>query len=239
MRVGEVLNFLNDISPFELQESWDNSGLIVGNSEKEVKKIYLTLDVDDSVIESVENGSLIIAHHPLIFKGLKRVNGEDFSSKYLIELIKRDISFIAMHTNFDKTHLNRFFATEILGFEGESEDFVFYSEVNMSFEEVVKRVKDKLGLNSVKTVKTKDFIKRVAITTGSGMGLLSYIKADLFLTGDIKYHDAMDAKARGISLIDIGHYESERFFVDVMYKEIKDLKVEIIKLNSQNPFSLI
>jgi len=62
---------------------------------------------------------------------------------------------------------------------------------------------------------------------------------DLFLTGDIKYHDAMDAKIRGISLIDIGHFESEKFFVDIMYENIKDLKVEVIKTNSKNPFAII
>ena len=71
------------------------------------------------------------------------------------------------------------------------------------------------------------------------MSLLNEIKADCFLTGDIKYHVAMDAKARGVSLIDIGHYESEKYFVDVMYEAVKHLDIEIIKLNSKNPFELI
>ena len=71
------------------------------------------------------------------------------------------------------------------------------------------------------------------------MSLLPYIKADLFLTGDIKYHEAMDAKIRNISLIDIGHYESEKFFVDVMYDLVKHFDVEVLKTNSKNPFNLV
>lgn len=128
---------------------------------------------------------------------------------------------------------------KVLGFEGVEEDFVFYSDVFMKFDELVDLVKEKMNLKHIRVVKAKDFIKRVAITTGAGMSLLPQIKADCFLTGDIKYHEAMDAKARGISLIDIEHYESEKYFVDALYEDIKDLDIEIIKINSKNPFSLI
>jgi len=96
-----------------------------------------------------------------------------------------------------------------------------------------------MNLEKIKIVKANDFIKRVAVTTGSGMSLLSKIDCDCFLTGDIKYHDAMDAMARGVSLIDIGHFESEKYFVECLFEEIKDLNVEIIKINSKNPFALI
>jgi putative NIF3 family GTP cyclohydrolase 1 type 2 len=144
-----------------------------------------------------------------------------------------------MHTNFDKTHLNNYFAKKVLGFEGSSEDFVFYSDVFMEFDELVKLVKERMNLEHIKVVKSNDFVKRIAITTGAGMSLLNHIKADCFLTGDIKYHEAMEAKARGISLIDIEHFSSEKYFVDAIYEEIEDLDIEIIKINSKNPFSLI
>jgi dinuclear metal center YbgI/SA1388 family protein len=225
-----------------LQEEWDNSGLLIGEWELDVNKVYLSLDVDESVLEKVEENSLIIAHHPVIFRGIKNVVPMDFSRKFAYELIRKNVNFIAMHTNFDKTHLNEYFARKILGFEGESEDFVFYSDIFMKFDELVSLIKEKVGLNLVRAVKVRDLIKRVAITTGAGMSLLPFIKADCFITGDIKYHEAMDAKARDISLIDLPHYESERYFVDVLYealyREIED-SVEIVKLNSQNPFELI
>ncbi|ACM93094.1 conserved hypothetical protein [Nautilia profundicola AmH] len=236
MKLKKIYDFLNEISPFELQEEWDNSGLLVGSFDNDVKKIYLTLDLDEEVIENAEENSLIIAHHPLIFKPLKNVVPTSFSTKLLVKLIQKNISFIAMHTNFDKTHLNRYVAEEVLGLKGESFDFVYTAEIDSDFDEFAEFVKEKLDLKCLKTVKCHKKIKKVALTTGAGMSLLPYIRADLFLTGDIKYHEAMDAKIRGISLMDIGHYESERFFVDVLYRDIKDLKVEIVKTNSKNPF---
>ncbi len=108
MQVKEIYNFLDQLSPFVLQEKWDNAGLLVGSFDDEIKKIYISIDLDEELLDEVENNSLIITHHPLIFKGLKRVNYDSYSSKLLQKLIKKDISLISMHTNIDKTHLNKY-----------------------------------------------------------------------------------------------------------------------------------
>jgi len=238
MKVKTIYQFLDSISPFELQEKWDNSGLLVGSLENSIKKIYLSLDLDLELVESLENNSLIITHHPLIFEPLKRVIGESYAEKILIKLIQKNITLISMHTNFDKTILNKFVMERVLGVKNyiEKGDFILEAEVNKNFEEFVLDVKQKFNLESVKVVESKKFIKTFSLTTGSGMGLLPKIESDAFLTGDIKYHDAMEAKARGISLIDITHYESEKFFCEAVLEQLNEFKNFVIIQNSKNPF---
>ena len=241
MKLQEIYDVLNEISPFELQEKWDNSGLLVGSFEDEIEKIYISMDLDLELTKSLKPNSLVITHHPLIFSGIKRVNFDTYSTKILKELIKKDISLISMHTNIDKTHLNKYVVEKVLGFEiKNSLEFISTCEVNMSFNELVKHISKKLNLKTLKAVNCKNFIKDVAIITGSGMSLIDEIKADCFLTGDIKYHDAMEAKARGLSLIDIRHYESERYFntllEGVLSEYLKKNKLKAIITASQNPF---
>ena len=241
MKVQEIYNVLNEISPFELQEKWDNAGLLVGSYDDEIENIYISIDLDEKLVDEADENSLIITHHPLIFSGLKRVNYDSYSTKLLKKLIKKDIALISMHTNIDKTHLNKYVLTEVLGFEAtNSQEFVSYANVNMSFEDLVKDISTKLGLKTTKAVKCHEHINKIAMVTGAGMSLLDYVDADCFLTGDIKYHDAMEAKARGISLIDIRHYESERFFstlVEGLLSEyLKKNELKAIITASKNPF---
>jgi len=236
MYVKTIYDILNDISPFELQEEWDNSGLLVGDFNQNVDKVYICLDLDETLLDKVEDNSLIIAHHPIIFKPLKRLIPTSFATKLAVEMIKKNVSFIAMHTNFDKTHLNRYVAEKVMGLNGRSEEFFYIAEVNKHFDDFCEEIASKLELRCLKTLKTKGFIKDVTVTTGSGMGLLNYVKTDMFLTGDIKYHEAMEAKLRDVSLLDIGHFESEKYFVDVLY-EVLDLDIEVLKLRLDNPFS--
>ena len=241
MKIKDIYEFLNSISPFELQEKWDNSGLIVGNMDDSFESLYLSMDLDLELVETLKPNSLVITHHPLIFSGLKRVNYDTYSTKILKELIKKDICLISMHTNIDKTHLNRFVVEEILGFKIENQDeFIATCSIDMSFENLLKHLNKKLNLKSIKFVKTKNNIKSLAVCTGSAMSLIDYVKADCFVTGDIKYHDAMEAKARGLSLIDIRHYESENYFnilLENLLKEyLKKNKFKAIIVASKNPF---
>ena len=241
MKLQEIYDVLNEISPFELQEKWDNAGLLVGSFDDEIENIYISIDLDEELVNSIKEKSLIITHHPLIFSGLKRINYDTYSTKLLKELIKKDICLISMHTNIDKTHLNKYVTEDILGFKVDnSKEFISYCDVNMNFDELVKLVSAKLDLKITKVVKCNDFIKKIAIVTGAGMSLIDEVKADCFLTGDIKYHDAMEAKARGLSLIDIGHYESERYFSTLLEgllsEYLKKNKLKAIITASKNPF---
>ncbi|MEA2018715.1 MAG: Nif3-like dinuclear metal center hexameric protein [Campylobacterota bacterium] len=241
MQIKDIYNYLDSISPFELQEKWDNSGLIVGNMDDKFKEIYISLDLDLDIIKKIKKNSLIITHHPLIFSPIKTLNNNTYSTKILKKLIKKDISLISMHTNIDKTHLNEYVGNKILGFDFiKTDDFILTAKIDMSFKELKKIVKDKLNLKMLKTVNCKKHINSVSLTTGSGMSLLSSIKTDCFLTGDIKYHEAMEAKAINISLIDIEHYESEKYFSmllnGLIEKYLKTNDKKAIMLASKNPF---
>ncbi|MEN4052795.1 MULTISPECIES: Nif3-like dinuclear metal center hexameric protein [Sulfurimonas] len=240
MKILEIYELLNELSPFELQESWDNSGLLVGDFNEDITTVALSIDVDEELVDSLEEGTLLITHHPLIFGGLKQLEFSKYPANLLHKMIRKNISNIAMHTNFDQTHLNDYVATEILGYEIVQKDgFVAYLDINEDFDSFAKKVASAFGLPHAKCVKARDFVKRAALTTGSGCSLMRSLDADCFLTGDVKYHDAMEAKSINLSLIDIGHYESERFFAQILQKHLKNLGLKVIIASSENPFTYI
>jgi len=155
-------------------------------------------------------------------------------------MIQKNISNIAMHTNFDQTHLNDYVATEVLGYKISKKDgFVAYLEVDEDFDTFASNVASSFGLEIARTVKCSQRVKKVALTTGSGCSLMKSLDADCFLTGDVKYHDAMEAKSINLSLIDIGHFESEHFFGQILEKYLKILGLKVIIASSENPFTYI
>ena len=244
MKIKDIYEYLDSLSPFLLQEKWDNSGLIVGNMEDKFEDIYISLDLDLELIQKIKKNSLIITHHPLIFSPLKTLNDDSYSTKILKQLIKKDISLISMHTNIDKTHLNHYVGCDILGLNFKKDaDFILTADINLSFKDFTKLLKEKLGLKALRVVNAKKKIGTVSLTTGSGMSLLPFVQTDCFLTGDIKYHEAMEACARDICLIDIGHYESEIHFITLLQglleKYLKTNDKKAIMLKSHNPFKYI
>lgn len=240
MKIAEIYKILDEIAPFEAQESWDNSGLLLGNMDDEFDKIYASIDLDSNLIKKIEKNSLVITHHPLIFKGLKSLNPSVYPSNLIYEIIKKDIKLISMHTNFDKFVLNKFVASEILGYEiAEIRDFLVFFEVNKNFDEFAKEIKQKLKISNLRVVKAGEFIKTATLCTGSGADLLGSFKSDCFLTGDIKYHSALESLENKISLIDINHFESEAYFGQSLAKNLQKYNLNIIITNSINPFLYI
>jgi len=239
MKISEIYQKLNEISPFELQEKWDNSGLLVGDMNREFEHIALGLDLDHNTLAEAKENTLFIVHHPLIFSGLKQLDFSVYPANLLEIMVKKNLSLIAMHTNFDKTHLNSYVFEKILGFKKESQnDFICRTTGTWSKNELIKLLKDKLGLETLRVVSPKHKITSIALTTGAGASLMDEVDVDCFLTGDIKYHDAMKAMSQGLMMVDIGHYESEQFFVDVMSRELKNLGILGIISQSQNPFEI-
>ncbi|WP_295420211.1 Nif3-like dinuclear metal center hexameric protein [Sulfurovum sp.] len=239
MVLQEVYDFLDKVSPFELQEKWDNSGLIIGDMSREVSEIVVSLDVDDEMITEAKEGTLFVVHHPLIFSGLTQLDFAKYPSNLIEKMILKKHSLIALHTNFDQTHLNTYVFEKVLGFKLESQDpFVCTAKGEWNYKELLKLIKEKLDLPTLKVTGKKEKITSIALTTGAGASLIDEVQADCFLTGDIKYHDAMKAMSEDLMMVDIGHYESERFFAEILLNELKVLPLLAIISNSKNPFHI-
>lgn len=241
MQTQQLLEILDSISPFALQEKWDNSGLILGALEREFSTIYLSLEVTLENLKTMESNSLLITHHPLIFSPLKQLNYAQYPAKLLECAIQKNIQLIAMHTNFDKTHFGKHMAQK-LGIQTHTqEDFAIHFLWEDSTNALIHRIKERLSIASVKyTQGNTKSQQRVALITGSGGGFIKELKAiDCLITGDVKYHDAMEARALGINVIDCGHYELERYFGEVLCPILTNYGYKAIILHSQNPFSFV
>ncbi len=237
MQLSNLLETLNTLSPFEFQEEWDNCGLQIGNPNDDVKNIYLSLDIDFEMLESLPCDTTLITHHPLIFRPLKNLDFSRYPQMLIKKMADKNISLISLHTNFDKTHLNSFVAKKIFNIDESTQDeYIFSFSVNMSFDDALEQTTKALKLSNPRYVKSKEQINRCSIITGSGASFIPKIKSDLFLTGDIKYHDALMAKNIGLSLIDIGHYESEIHFCECLRNELELLGIAAIIADFKNPY---
>ena len=261
-KVSEILSYITEVAPIHWQESYDNSGLLVGDANALVDKVLLTLDLTEKVIdEAIENSfHLVISHHPLIFKGLKNILVDDTTGRIITKAIKHDISIAAMHTNIDNSFygVNRVLA-EQLGLknlqilrsqcsESESESasqvgsgMVGILENEMSENDFLKFIKEKLNVGAIRHTELLNRpIKKVAICGGSGSFLINDAKrceADAYVTADLKYHDFFDADNE-ILIVDAGHFETEQFtkqlFADIILKKNPKFAVQISRVNTNS-----
>lgn len=106
MKIKELTAFLETIAPSAYQESYDNSGLIVGNPNEEIKGVLICLDSTEAIIEEAieKKCNVVIAHHPIVFRGLKRFNGKHYVERVVMKAIKNDIAIYAIHTNLDNVY---------------------------------------------------------------------------------------------------------------------------------------
>ena len=240
MKLRDILDRLDAISPFELQEGWDNSGLIVGHPEREVEHLVVSLDLDASMIDAQPEGTLFVVHHPLIFGKLSELDFRRYPANLIEGLIRKGQSLVAMHTNFDQTHLNRYVFETVLGLTPEREEpFLLEARVDWSLEELRSRLTEAFGPGPFRVVAPRERIGSVALCTGAGVSMMDRVEAECFLTGDIKYHDAMKAMSQGLMMVDIGHWKSERFFAELMAEQLKNLPISAIIAPSKNPFALL
>jgi len=257
-----VTNFLEQYAPLEYQETYDNCGLIIGDANAEIKGVLITLDCIESVIdEAIATGcNLIVAHHPIIFSGLKKLNGSNYIERTVIKAIKNDIAIYAIHTNLDNMH-NGVSAkiAEKLGLENckvlapksdlinkqVGSGIIGELKTAVNTEQFLMDIKENMQTDCVRyTPIVNQEIKRVAVCGGSGSFLLKNAieaKVDIFITADFKYHEFFDAENH-IIIADIGHYESEQFTKELIYdlltKNFTKFAVRLSKVNT-NPIKYL
>jgi len=247
MKLQEIIQHLEHHAPLEYQESYDNSGLIVGHPDMDITGAIISLDATESVVdEAIEAGfNLIIAHHPIVFSGLKRFTGQNYVQRTIIKAIRNNIAIYAIHTNLDnvidegvnnkiaeRIGLSRCEAllphpgalikdrprgTGLIGWTQHPIEWTFFLE----------DLKQKMQVHVIRyTQPMKATIHKVAVCGGSGSFLLNQaiaMECDVFITSDFKYHEFFDANDK-IMIADIGHYESEQFTINL----IKDLIIKKI-----------
>ena len=230
VKCRQILNILEQWAPKKLAEAWDNPGLLVGSEQQEVTKILTCLDVSDAVVAAAEaqGAQLIVAHHPLLFHGIKKIRTDLSDGARLQRLLKADIAVIAAHTNLDSAPggVNDVLAraiglTEIEGFGEEREAAgitgtlgrIGYLAEPMAACDFAKQVKEALPCNAVRLVEAGGHpVKKVALCSGSGAEFIAkaaFLGADAYVTGDVKYHEAQQAQDQGIHLLDAGHFGTE------------------------------
>ena len=248
--VKDIYNQLNELADVKLAEKWDNVGLMLGDNNSNVNKVLVCLDVTTKVVkEAIDNNvDLIVSHHPLIFKPLKSLDfTDDFKSNIIRDLIKNDISVISFHTNLDsaKLGLNDHLAKLL-----DLDDIRVLFEHNLDKEAGLGRIgrlssslsmEEKFSLDTVSAVIGDDKeISTVALLGGSGADFLySLPEVDIYLTGDVGYHAALDAIEMKKNIIDIGHF-AESLVKDLLKAYISKLGIEVIKSNvEKSPFKIL
>ena len=264
MIIREITDAIERYAPLRLQEEWDNAGIQVGNPDDEITGILLCTDATEAVVaEAISLGyNLVISHHPLIFRGLKKIMGRTPVERTVAMAIKHDITIYSAHTNMDSAWQGvSFRMADKIGMTGVT--FLDDNRVDpygdgdstqagcgvigdiqpMPARDVLKRVKQAFEVGAVRYSGDGDtIVSRVALCGGAGGFLLDKaveMGAQLYVTADMRYHDFLDNCQR-IVVADIGHYESEHFtkeiFLEIIQKKSPTFAVAFSKneLNQVN-----
>ena len=243
MNIRDLINCIDNFAPFSSAEEWDNSGLMVGNYKAEVKRVGICLDaVSDAVVEADNQGcNVLLCHHPLIFRAIKRIDINNEPGKTISEAIKRDINIISAHTNWDKADdgVNSTLA-KLLGLENckPLDDFGFCGNMaeELSLKDFSEYVKKSWNISRL-DIYSDNFpekISRVALCGGSGAEFWRAAKlhrADIYLTADMKYHELIDANKSGMTIGLMDHGEMERASLNELAEKISSFGIETVLLN--------
>lgn len=263
MNIQNITNYIEELAPLSYAEDFDNVGLLVGNYTTEVTGVLVSLDtLEETVDEAIaKNCNLIVSFHPIIFNGLKKLNGNNYVERVVLKAIKNNIAIYAIHTALD--NIEKGVSGKICEVLGLINTSILIPKLNNNQTETIGmgmigelslEMNEKDFLNFVKTkmnttcVRHSELlgkpIKKIAVLGGSGsfaIGNAITEKADAYISADFKYHDFFKAEKQ-ILLADIGHYESEQFtknlLVEYLTKKFTNFAI-ILSEKSTNPIYYI
>lgn len=241
MKVGDIIDAIEAVAPPSLQEGWDNTGLLVGHRDADCRGVMLCVDVTPEIIlEALEAGcDMIVSHHPLIFKGLKRLNGDGRVERSVELAVKSGVAVYCCHTSIDNAPggvswvmANRLGADgcEVLSPQAGSAGDTGLGVVGCFSEpltatDFVERVKRSFGSPVARCSRCPGGgITRVAMCGGSGSEFIAdavAAGAQAYVTSDTRYHDFVDYGEK-IFIVDIGHFESEECTKEIFYQIITE-----------------
>lgn len=246
MLISDLTALLDRVAPPSTAESWDNPGLQIGSLQKEATACLLALDVTVDTVREAKHCSanLLLCHHPLVFGGLRRIDEATPVGRTLLAAARAKITVYAAHTNLDLSGQvgTAVALAEQLGLAplrtgptAEGEDpadgevslpqYTLYSDTPpMPLEALARYTEVKLATQVTLVGDAEQQVQRVAVLPGSGGGLVAQIagKADAVITGEIKYHEALEARELGLGVIAAGHYETERPVLNLLSRYLKE-----------------
>jgi len=236
--VKDLLHFLNQFAPPSLAEDWDNIGLQIGSLKAKVRGVLVALDVTEAVLRELKQAkaNVLITHHPL-FLDSSKISTTVRTLKHLA--YQNKIHILSFHTNLDSTHqgLNDLLAHQLelkslkplIPSRNKKYPLAGLGRLGKipqkSFKKFLNHVCGALALQDFRFVgPLNKKVQTVAVMTGSGGDFFREAKkkgADVLVTGDVKYHQALDALAEGIALVDIGHFAGEIGMVHLLAHKIR------------------
>lgn len=252
MILKDIIKIIENEYPKNLACDWDNVGLLAGKESQSIKTVLLTLDITPDVVEEAiyNKADLILSHHPLLFGGVKSFAEDNEKTNMYVKIIRNNICVYSAHTNMDiaPNGINQrlaelFNLTDTDPLESETGLGRIGNISEISLKDFCETVKEKLKTPMLRVSgNTNALIKKIAIGSGSCSDLIpEAIKksADVMITGDMKYHTAIDSVNMGISVIDAGHYPTEIIVMEMFENLLKDTGLKIKKSKNPDIFSYI
>ena len=235
MTVQTILDYIWTLAPAEYKMSWDNVGLLLGRSTAEVRKCLLALDATAAVADEAKalGCELVVTHHPVIFRGDKHVTDLDPLTEPELRFLENRIAVISMHTNLDcapggvndvLAALLGLQSVETLAEPGEPPLVRCGTVEEQSLASFAAFVKKTLNCPGLRYVDAGRPVRKVALVGGSAIELAELALAagcDTFVTGDVKYHEFLNTAARGMNVIDAGHFETENPVVHMLLAKLR------------------